>query len=66
MSCNQEKLKESFPCTFNCFRRGKCYECIDYHLSSNELPGCIFGKISKQAEKTGNRTFENFAKLVLK
>jgi hypothetical protein len=31
----------------------------------NELPGCVFAKISKDAEKTYNRSFEYFAKLVL-
>ena len=66
MSCNQEKLKKICPCTFSCVRNGKCCECIDYHLLKNQLPGCAFAKISKQAESTGNRDFEHFAKLVLK
>jgi hypothetical protein len=31
----------------------------------NQLPGCAFAKISKQAEKAYNRDFEYFAKLSL-
>ena len=65
-NCNQKELRKTCPCSFNCSRQGKCCECIEYHLSMNQLPGCIFSKISKQAEKTGNRDFEYFAKLVLK
>ncbi|MFX0042813.1 MAG: DUF6485 family protein [Candidatus Hodarchaeota archaeon] len=63
--CNQEEIKNKCSCTYDCIRRGKCCECIEYHLSMNELPGCIFAKISKNAEKSYNRDFEYFAKLVL-
>lgn len=64
--CNQEDLQSTCACTYSsCSRRGRCCECIDYHLSMNELPGCVFAKISKDAEKTYNRSFEYFAKLVL-
>jgi len=31
----------------------------------NELPGCVFAKISKDAERSYNRDFNYFAKLVL-
>jgi hypothetical protein len=63
--CNQNQLKEDCTCTYDCPRRGKCCECISYHLKKNQLPGCAFAKISKDAEKTYNRNFEYFAKLVL-
>ena len=63
--CNQEEIKNRCSCTYDCSRRGKCCECIEYHLSMNQLPGCIFAKISKDAEKSYNRDFEYFAKLVL-
>jgi hypothetical protein len=63
--CTQEEIKNRCSCTYDCIRRGKCCECIEYHLSMNQLPGCIFAKISKNAEKTYNRGFEYFAKLVL-
>jgi hypothetical protein len=31
----------------------------------DQLPGCVFAKISEDAEATYNRDFEYFAKLVL-
>ena len=63
--CNQEELKKSCPCTYSsCSRLGKCCECIQYHLRMNELPGCVFAKISKEAEKTYDRSFEYFASLI--
>lgn len=63
--CNQKELKETCACTYDCSRRGKCCECIQYHLQMNQLPGCVFAKISEEAEGTYNRDFEYFAKLVL-
>ena len=63
--CNQNQLKEDCTCTYDCPRRGKCCECINYHLKKNQLPGCAFAKISNKAEKTYNRNFEHFAQLVL-
>ncbi|TXT59238.1 MAG: hypothetical protein BAJALOKI3v1_1100005 [Promethearchaeota archaeon] len=66
VDCNQEELKNKCACTYSsCSRRGKCCKCIEYHLSMNELPGCIFAKISKGAERSYNRSFKYFAKLVL-
>ncbi len=52
------------PCTFGCSKHGKCCDCMSYHLKMDQLPGCVFAKISKSAEATGNRSFSNFAKLV--
>ncbi|MFO7796661.1 MAG: DUF6485 family protein [Promethearchaeati archaeon] len=67
VECNHESLKQICPCTYSsCNRQGKCCECIKYHLKMDELPGCVFAKISKDAEKSYNRSFEYFAKLVLK
>ncbi|MHA2398995.1 MAG: DUF6485 family protein [Promethearchaeota archaeon] len=63
--CNQDERKNTCQCTYDCHRRGKCCECLEHHLSMNQLPGCAFAKISKQAEKSYNRDFEYFAKLVL-
>lgn len=65
VECNQEMLKKNCACTYmSCTRKGKCCECIEYHLKMNELPGCVFAKISKDAEKSYSREFEYFAKLV--
>ena len=63
--CGLDKRKKSCTCTYNCSRRGKCCDCMEYHLAMNQLPGCAFAKISKDAEKTYNRDFEYFARLVL-
>ncbi|KKN37924.1 hypothetical protein LCGC14_0758460 [marine sediment metagenome] len=62
--CDQEERKDECTCTYNCHRRGKCCECIDYYLPMNQLPGCIIAKVSKAAEKSYNRDFEYFAKLI--
>ena len=63
--CNQEERKNTCSCTYNCSRRGKCCECVSYHLSMNQLPGYIFAQISKEAERTYDRDVEYFARLVL-
>ena len=66
VECNLDERKNSCVCTYNsCSRRGKCCECIEYHLSMNQLPGCAFAKISKKAEKSYNRNFDYFAQLIL-
>ncbi|MHA1342943.1 MAG: DUF6485 family protein [Promethearchaeota archaeon] len=58
---------ESCPCSYSgCPRKGKCCECIQYHLRMNQLPGCVFAKISSEAERSYNRDFEYFAKLILR
>ena len=66
IECNQKEIKKNCTCTYsNCSRLGKCCECIEYHLRMNEIPGCVFTKISKEAESSYNRSFEYFANLVL-
>ncbi|MBD3255118.1 MAG: cytosolic protein [Candidatus Lokiarchaeota archaeon] len=65
--CNQSELEKNCACTYNsCKRRGKCCECLQYHLRNNELPGCVFAKISKEAERSYDRSFRYFANLVSK
>lgn len=66
VECNQEERKNSCACTYDCHRRGKCCECLEYHLSMDQLPGCVFAKISKDAERSYNRDFDYFARLVLR
>ncbi len=62
MECKQAKNNAVCTCTYtSCSRHGICCECIQYHLRSRELPGCCF---SKEAEKTYDRSFEHFARLV--
>ncbi len=62
MECKKEKNKEKCNCTYEpCSRKGVCCDCITYHLKMRELPGCCF---SDTAEKTWDRSFEHFARLV--
>lgn len=51
---NQKKCNCTYP---GCPRKGMCCECLEYHLSRNELPACCF---SKEAEETYDRSFEKF------
>lgn len=61
MDCNIEANLKHCNCTYEpCSRKGKCCECISYHLSINELPACCFpGNI----EKTYDRSFARFVKI---
>ena len=60
MECNKEQNLANCGCTYtSCERQGLCCECIQYHLSSRQLPGCCF---PPEAEKTYDRGFKAFAK----
>ncbi len=63
MECQKTQNAKSCDCTYTpCSRRGLCCECLTYHLQSRQLPGCCF---PADAERTYDRSFENFAKLVM-
>ncbi|MFH1753831.1 MAG: DUF6485 family protein [Candidatus Omnitrophota bacterium] len=59
--CNNYKENvEGCSCTYkSCGKRGVCCECVRYHIASGEIPGCFF---PKEAEKTYDRSVENFIK----
>ncbi|MBT3298313.1 cytosolic protein [archaeon] len=61
MKCKKEQNKLSCKCTFDCNKKGICCECIKHHKENRELPGCFF---TEEAEKTYDRSFEHFARLV--
>ncbi|MEJ2097928.1 MAG: DUF6485 family protein [Deltaproteobacteria bacterium] len=62
MECRQEKNLEGCTCSYEpCSRKGVCCECIRYHLNMRQLPGCCF---MDTAERTFDRSFEHFARLV--
>jgi hypothetical protein len=62
MECKQPRNLAQCACTYaSCERKGLCCDCLRYHLQSRELPGCCF---PKDAEKTYDRSFEHFARLV--
>lgn len=63
MDCKKEKNLTNCTCSYDpCVRKGICCECVEYHVKKRQLPGCCF---PKDAEKTYNRSFEHFAKLVM-
>ncbi len=62
MECTEKKNLKNCNCSYHpCSRKGKCCECLSYHLRNKELPACAF---PKEAEKTYDRSFEHFARLV--
>ena len=62
MECKKETNLKNCTCTYSsCSRRAVCCDCVQYHLRNRELPGCFF---PAEAEKTYDRSFEFFARLV--
>lgn len=62
MDCKKEKNLASCNCSYSpCSRKGVCCDCISYHLKMRQLPACCF---TNDAEKTYDRSFEHFARLV--
>ncbi len=59
MECSIDANKTICNCTYEpCSRKGKCCECISYHLKFDELPACIF---PEDIERTFDRSFVRFA-----
>lgn len=59
MDCPNLEKNESFcTCTYEpCSRKGKCCECVQYHLRMRELPACAF---PTEVERTYDRSFRKF------
>ncbi len=63
MECKKDENLKKCNCTYEpCPKKGLCCECLRYHLKMRQLPGCCF---SDEYEKTYDRSFEFFAKLVI-
>jgi len=63
MECMKEQNLKSCNCSYEpCSRKGICCECIGYHIKSRQLPACCF---PNDAERTYDRSFEHFARLVM-
>ncbi|MGC8912681.1 MAG: DUF6485 family protein [Thermoplasmata archaeon] len=61
MECRKMENKKKCTCTYEpCHRKGICCECIAYHRSHGELPGCVF---PPDAERTYDRSIEHFVKI---
>ena len=62
IECNIDANKNKCNCTYEpCPRKGKCCECISYHLRMEELPACAF---PPEVERTYDRSFTRFATLI--
>ncbi|WP_232223785.1 DUF6485 family protein [Desulforegula conservatrix] len=58
----KQKNLANCTCSYeSCSKKGICCECVSYHLNKRQVPGCFF---SESAEKTYDRSFEHFARLV--
>jgi hypothetical protein len=62
MECKKDQNLNKCNCSYEpCGRKGTCCDCLTYHLRMRQLPACCF---SKDAERTYDRSFEHFARLV--
>ncbi len=62
MECKQARNSKNCTCTYEpCSNKAICCDCLRYHLGSRELPACCF---PADAERTYDRSFEHFARLV--
>jgi hypothetical protein len=62
MECIKETNLQKCNCSYEpCSRKGRCCECIAYHLRAREMPACFF---PDDIERTYDRSFEKFAELV--
>ncbi len=59
--CRKVEMMKKCPCTYEpCDKKGKCCECLAYHLSMRELPACCF---SYDVERSFDRSFEKFIEI---
>lgn len=62
MECKQNQNEQNCNCSYQpCPNKNSCCDCLRYHLRSRELPACCF---PQAAERTYDRSFEHFARLV--
>ena len=58
LECQIEATRARCTCTYEpCVRKGRCCDCIAYHLKYDELPGCVF---PAEVEKDYDRSFACF------
>lgn len=58
MECQKAENTRHCNCTYEpCPRKGLCCECLQYHLSMQQLPACAF---PTDVEKTYDRSFRRF------
>ncbi|MDD3593958.1 MAG: DUF6485 family protein [Candidatus Gastranaerophilales bacterium] len=57
MECKISQNKAHCTCSYPCQRRGLCCECVAYHRSAGQIPGCFF---TPAGEKTYDRSYKAF------
>ena len=61
MECGTAKNSSLCNCTYEpCSRKGRCCECLRYHLGMNELPACTF---PANVEASYDRSFRKFCEI---
>lgn len=50
---NRTEILKFCTCTYDCRKRGVCCECVSYHRSKGQIPGCFF---STRGEATWDRS----------
>ncbi len=64
MECQVKVNKAGCNCTYEpCSRKGKCCQCLAYHLESQEVPACLF---PPEVEATYDRSMARFVELFQK
>jgi hypothetical protein len=59
---NRKRNAKDCACTYtSCDKRGFCCECIVYHRSQGELPGCLF---PPEAERTFDRSIRKYIEVM--
>jgi hypothetical protein len=62
MDCKQDRNMKNCNCSYEpCSRKGVCCDCVSYHLKIRQIPACFF---PADAERSYDRSFEHFARLV--
>ncbi|MCL6450351.1 MAG: DUF6485 family protein [Acetobacteraceae bacterium] len=57
---NLKQNRKDCACTYpGCERKGRCCECLRYHLAMRQLPGCCF---PPEVERTYDRSVERLVR----
>ncbi len=61
MECDIDANLGHCNCTYEgCPRKGKCCECLRYHMRMNQLPACLF---PDDVEQSYDRSVERFVQV---
>ncbi|MGB7054696.1 MAG: DUF6485 family protein [bacterium] len=61
MECEAKDNLKNCNCSYEpCSRKGKCCDCLSYHLNMQQLPACCF---PDEAESTYDRSFAKFMRV---